>query len=145
LQQRLGSRARDVLKGQTLAGAVHHFELAIKLIFNAWSDSCPSHFEIPLRGAPNIPELSLNEGYLTISKNDLLRFVFLPTFTKIAALVQNQIKSAESKGNRRIKVLFLVGGLGSNDGLANYLKSQIKQGIILKQPHDGYHPHETHF
>jgi len=78
-----------------------------------------------------------------------MQSVFLPLFSKISELVQAQIRKVESTYSQGVKVssikfsrliwkvLFLVGGLGSNEFLAKYLKSRIKLGIVVKQPNAG--------
>ena len=86
----------------------------------------------------------------TYFRKDLMQSVFLPLFSKISELVQAQIRKVESMYNQAVKVslikfftliwkvLFLVGGLGSNEFLAKYLKSRIKLGIVVKQPSAGF-------
>ncbi len=68
LRQGLGPRAEQILTKERLAGAVRNFELTIKFTFNPWSDTCPPFFEVPLRGAPDIPEASLKDHWIKLSK-----------------------------------------------------------------------------
>jgi len=52
--------------------------------------------------------------------------------------VKQQLKNAKpAKGDRGIKTIFLVGGLGSNQYLAEYLESKIGGGIDVQQPAQG--------
>jgi hypothetical protein len=37
-----------------------------------------------------------------------------------------------------IKVLFLVGGLGSNRFLANFIRNRVSKGIVVMQPDAAY-------
>lgn len=98
-----------------LSNAVKAFEGAIKFQFDPFDDDCDTEYEIPLRGAPNIPSIGLEEGYLKISKyvsspskskerNELMQSVFVPGFSKISELVQDQIRKVESTYKAGIKV-----------------------------------------
>lgn len=75
--------------------------------------------------------------------------MFTPIFDKIVELVKGQIKAAKIKNRRRIKVLqtisqaliqviFMVGGLGTNDYLKQYIAGKISTNIELKKPTHGY-------
>ena len=37
-----------------------------------------------------------------------------------------------------VKVLFLVGGLGSNRFLANFIRNRVSKGIVVMQPDAAY-------
>jgi len=51
-----------------LANAVKSFEGAIKFQFDPFSEACNAEFEVPLRGAPDIPNIGLEDGYLKVTK-----------------------------------------------------------------------------
>jgi hypothetical protein len=51
-----------------LANAVKSFEGAMKFQFDPFSEDCDAEFEVPLRGAPDIPKIGLEDGYLKISR-----------------------------------------------------------------------------
>ena len=64
-------------------------------------------------------------------------------------LVETQIKSVEKKNPKgiqvcyfrntfNVKVLFLVGGLGSNRFLANFIRNRVSKGIVVMQPDAAY-------
>jgi hypothetical protein len=51
-----------------LANAVKSFEGATKFQFDPFSEDCDAEFEVPLRGAPDIPNIGLEDGYLKITR-----------------------------------------------------------------------------
>ena len=57
----------DILTPKRVAEAVKTFEQDIKFTFNPYSDDEEDSFEIPLPGAPDIPQLKLIECCLPIS------------------------------------------------------------------------------
>jgi hypothetical protein len=66
LRQKLGSRAEEILKPKTLREASRSFETQIKCQFNPLGSSEES-YEVPIPGAPDIPEIGLEGGFLTFS------------------------------------------------------------------------------
>lgn len=56
------------LTGRRLAEVVRHFSTSIKRQFNPYHESCDIEFEISVGVAQNIPEISLEDGYLKLSK-----------------------------------------------------------------------------
>jgi hypothetical protein len=69
LRQKLGPRAQEILKPKTLADAARYFETEIKCQFNPLGLSGQGPFEVPIGGlAPDMPEIGLEGGYLTLSK-----------------------------------------------------------------------------
>jgi hypothetical protein len=40
----------------------------LKLNFDFFSEDCEKEFDIPLPGAPDIPDIGLNDGEITLSK-----------------------------------------------------------------------------
>jgi hypothetical protein len=74
--------------------------------------------------------------------------VFVPIFKKISNLVHSQRSAVEENHKQGIKVssifqtinkkvIFLVGGFGTNEFLARYLGSQNGSGVVIKQPGGG--------
>ena len=51
-----------------MQNAVKAFEGNIKFQFDPYSDGCEAEFEFPLRGAPDIPSIGLEEGYIKVSR-----------------------------------------------------------------------------
>jgi hypothetical protein len=49
-------------------GAIKNFEGNLKFVFDPFSEDCDDEFEVPLPGAPDIPDIGLEEGYLKLSK-----------------------------------------------------------------------------
>ena len=78
IYKRLGSR-KDVLTGKMLSNAVRSFEGAIKFQFDPYSDDGNLEYEIPLRGAPDMPNIGLEDGYLKVSRYPIS---FLPDLMK---------------------------------------------------------------
>ena len=70
LHDRLGEHSREVLTPKRIREAVRNFEGTLKLTFDHFDQSCDETFEIPLPGAPDIPTLGLEEGYLKLSRCD---------------------------------------------------------------------------
>jgi hypothetical protein len=68
LRRKLGPRAEETLNARTLADAVRFFEIQIKREFNPLAPTCGRFFEAPLSGAPDIPEIGLEGGYITLSR-----------------------------------------------------------------------------
>ena len=56
-----------------LTNAVKAFEGGIKFQFDPYAETCEPEYEIPLRGAPDIPKIDLYDGYLTIRKYKLMK------------------------------------------------------------------------
>jgi hypothetical protein len=52
---------------------MRHFDTVIKCQYNPYDSRCEDEYEIPIAGAPNIPEINLEEGYLTLTKCVLLK------------------------------------------------------------------------
>ena len=78
-----------------------------------------------------------------------MQSVFDPIFAQILSLVRKQIQAVEESDKARMKVrscgievngeiLFLVGGLGSNRYLGEFLRDKLKGTIDVKQPMAGY-------
>lgn len=57
-----------LLTAKRLEAAVKYFEGDLKFYFDPYSENCEDFYEVPLRGAPDIPSIGLEEGYLKISK-----------------------------------------------------------------------------
>lgn len=104
----LGRENSHVLTPKRIAKAVECFENHIKTKFNLYDnvggDKVP--FEIDLPGAPDIPGVGLNDGYLTLSKfstlenfsnrrNAILKHVFMPVFSRISSLVLEQVEEVK--------------------------------------------------
>jgi hypothetical protein len=67
LSKRLGAR-KDVLTKAMLENAVKSFEGAMKFQFDPFSEDCDAEFEVPLRRAPNMPNIGLEDGYLKVTR-----------------------------------------------------------------------------
>jgi hypothetical protein len=51
-----------------LIDAIRNFDCSFKVDFDPYSPDCEDEYEVPLPGAPNIPSMGLEEGYLKLSK-----------------------------------------------------------------------------
>jgi hypothetical protein len=68
LASKIGMKSAEILTPKRIAEAVQSFESHIKFRFNPSSDDEEESFEIPLPGAPDVPEARLQDGYVTFSK-----------------------------------------------------------------------------
>lgn len=69
LRDHLGPHCQKVLTPKRLMEAVKHFEGQLKLNFDPYDQTyCDNEFEIPLPGAPDIPSVNLETGYLKLTK-----------------------------------------------------------------------------
>jgi len=68
LRTRLGSHSREILTPGILDEAHRQFESSIKLSFNPYDNECESEYEISFLGAPDLPTLRLEEGFLTLTR-----------------------------------------------------------------------------
>jgi hypothetical protein len=67
LRNKLGRQGNSILTEKRLAESRRHFDSAIKRQYNPYDDHGETEFEIPLTGAPDLPAVGLEEGYLTLS------------------------------------------------------------------------------
>jgi len=115
IRQKLGAKAKDILNPRSLSEAMRSFETTIKSQFDPLVTECEDEFEIPIPGAPELPDIGLSYGYLKLSKyvpiamsfNDIrneINSVFTPVFTKIVSLVQGQIQEVARSYDNGIKV-----------------------------------------
>ena len=113
----LGNKNSHVLTPRRIAKAVECFENHIKSKFNFYDkvDQDKVPFEIDLPGAPDIPAVGLNDGYLTLSKfslpekisnrrNVILKHVFMPVFSRISGLVHEQVEEVKRLHGIDVKV-----------------------------------------
>jgi hypothetical protein len=71
VRRRLGKYAEQVLKPRCLAEMLRHFDHFTKVEFK---DDVPSiNFAIP--GAPDIPEASVEDGFMSMDRSFLLAFI----------------------------------------------------------------------
>jgi hypothetical protein len=68
LHERLGPHSQEVLTRKRMIDAVKNFEGNLKLNFDRYDPDCGTEFEIPLPGAPDVPDVGLEEGYLKLTK-----------------------------------------------------------------------------
>lgn len=47
---------------------VRYFDSTIKRQFNPYDSACDTEFEVSIAGVSDIPEIGLEDGYLTLSK-----------------------------------------------------------------------------
>jgi len=115
VQDRLGRMAESVLK-RSKESLSQQFE-SIKLHFNPYDDDVADLYPIAVGEAPDIPQIGLQEGYLRLTrylhprrvvhKRDNIQNVFDPVFTKILALIQNQISAVRVSSQETPRVLCL--------------------------------------
>jgi hypothetical protein len=67
--KKLTPRHAGILTPRMLEDAVNSFERNIKFTYNPYGQgNGEGSFEIPLPGAPDIPQVKLQDGYLSLSK-----------------------------------------------------------------------------
>lgn len=76
IRRKLGERAQEILNARTLAEALRNFETQIKCQFNPEGSGCQSFFEVPIPGAPDLPEIELEGGFMTLSRYIAHMFCF---------------------------------------------------------------------
>jgi hypothetical protein len=67
LRKKLGTDAEEILTDARLDISRRHFEYAIKRQFDPLDSE--QEFQIPLRGAPDMPENGLTYGYLKLTRS----------------------------------------------------------------------------
>lgn len=73
LRDKLGALAKTILTPKRINEAIRFFENTIKRAFNPLDPmSCDSEYEIPLAGAKDVPRIGLEDGYLRLSRLNLL-------------------------------------------------------------------------
>jgi len=84
LRRRLGLSAALILNAKVKAETLKKFD-SIKRRFNPFDGDCETEYEIPLRGAPEMPHIGLEEGHLklTMSIHSSLFCLFAETIFKI--------------------------------------------------------------
>lgn len=72
LRTKLGNYAEEILERTRLERAMRHFESSIKRQFNPYDEDYgrdgENGFEVPLKGAPDLPECGLEFGYLKLTR-----------------------------------------------------------------------------
>jgi len=63
----LGDKADSILTRKCIVETVRQFD-TIKKEFDPFERDCEEEYEIPIKGAPEMPEIELEEGYLKLSK-----------------------------------------------------------------------------
>lgn len=117
VRTKLGRKAESIITEQLAAEIMSQFD-TIKRKFNPFDNGCESEYEIgPLRGAPEMPDIGLMEGYLKISKyiisslillmlnREDIETVFAPVFKQILDLVQEQIRNMKSRHEGKTRVV----------------------------------------
>ncbi|KAL9119325.1 MAG: hypothetical protein Q9187_004122 [Circinaria calcarea] len=101
-----------------LATAMEHFETQTKSSFHGDQGDY-----IPVHGLK--PRPGIIKGRLMVSKSDL-RDIFKPVVSQIITLVRKQINETQ----RKVKLILLVGGLGSSPYLRNRLREEFGKDIV---------------
>ena len=65
----IGDTADSILTRKCIVETVRQFD-TIKKEFDPFEGDCEEEYEIPIKGAPEMPEIGLTEGYLKLSKYD---------------------------------------------------------------------------
>jgi hypothetical protein len=68
LRNKLGRHATSILTARRAIEAAKYFDSGFKRNFYPYDRDSESDFEVPLVGAPDIPEIGLEAGYLKLTK-----------------------------------------------------------------------------
>ena len=68
LRTKLQRWADDILTTACLEDAFNMFDTRVKCQFNPLSRNCEADYRIPLPGAPSLPHIGLDGGYLRLSR-----------------------------------------------------------------------------
>jgi hypothetical protein len=113
LKEKLGRHVDLVWTRRRATDTAKYFDSGIKRQFNPLDRDCETDFEIPFTGAPDVPEVGLESGYMMLQRlliqyqtnsRDDIQKVFLPIFEKILDLIERQIADVKARNNAPIKV-----------------------------------------
>jgi hypothetical protein len=68
LKEKLGRHVDLVWTGRRATDTAKYFDNGIKRLFNPFDRDCELDFEIPFAGAPDVPEVGLESGYMMLQK-----------------------------------------------------------------------------
>jgi hypothetical protein len=68
VRRRLGSKAPQILTQKALTQCARAFENLIKCTFDPEDENAEDEYELPIPGAPDSPDIGLEDGYLRLSK-----------------------------------------------------------------------------
>lgn len=124
MRRKLGRQANSILKERTLNEAVRSFASNIRSLFNPYDEEYDTEFEVPIPGAPDMPHVGLEEGYLKLSRLGRLIFllivsneiqdIFSPIFNNIYGLITQQIDDVSLR-QRKLRVSTYAGIFDSLD------------------------------
>lgn len=114
----------------TLEEAIHRFETVAKRTFDGNVDT---EFIIPVSGIADREDIGVRRGKIKLSGKDMGE-IFKPIMKEILELVQGQIQASKEK----VSAVFLVGGLGQNQCLRNFVQEKMAPGIEVIQVTNGW-------
>jgi hypothetical protein len=68
LRRKLGLHANTILTDRPTSDLLRYFDNNIKRTFNPLGTRCATEYEIAIAGVSNIPEIGLEDGYLTLTR-----------------------------------------------------------------------------
>jgi hypothetical protein len=68
LRNKLGRHTATILTTKRLAEVIKTFD-SLKRSFNPFAEDCEDEYEFTFTGAPDIPEIGLEAGYLQLRKS----------------------------------------------------------------------------
>jgi hypothetical protein len=77
LRKRFGKERETLLTEKRMAALVRHFDSSVKRQYDPFDPICETEFEIPIAGVPDIPEIGLEDGYLTLSRYNPLKTLLI--------------------------------------------------------------------
>jgi hypothetical protein len=68
LRRKLGVHADSILTDRPIGELLRYFDNNIKRTFNPLGPRCAAEYEIGIAGVMNIPDIGLEDGYLTLTR-----------------------------------------------------------------------------
>jgi hypothetical protein len=68
LRRKLGVHADSILTDRPIGELLRYFDNNIKRTFNPLGHRCAAEYEIGITGVTNIPDIGLEDGYLTLTR-----------------------------------------------------------------------------
>lgn len=113
----VGNKVIDGMKSRSKAAMMRTWEERVKFKFGNTS----ADLEVNLPGVPDNPAKNIEENFHTMEEDDVKR-IFDPVVSRIVALVKDQVRDVERKGEV-VKAILLVGGFGSSEYLLKQLQA----------------------
>ena len=127
MERRVGSAVLDNMSVLSRTTMEKSWE-DLKFQFGTDQSGQEDSFEVNVPGLPDSDELDIDEGFHTISRDEVQK-IFDPVVDRVIGLVKAQVAAVEKSGNT-VSAILLVGGFGSSA----YLFSRLKDEKFSRNP-----------